>query len=79
MPIDITTVADDLVVMHDGLDVRRYDGLAADADHDLDGVPVRTLARPAFRPTSRPLRALRISSSVLVWSAIGGGNSLPCP
>ena len=47
MPMEITTVADDLVVMHDGLDVRRYDGLATDEDHDLDGVSVRTLARPA--------------------------------
>ena len=47
MPIDITTVADDLAVVHDGPDVRRYDGLAAAADHELDGVSVRTLARPA--------------------------------
>jgi 3',5'-cyclic AMP phosphodiesterase CpdA len=46
MPMDITTVADDLVVVHDGLDVRRYDGLAADTDHHFDGVSVRTLARP---------------------------------
>ena len=44
--MDITTVADDLVVIHDGLDVRRYDGLAPDTDHDLDGVTVRTLPRP---------------------------------
>jgi hypothetical protein len=44
--MDITTVADDLVVIHDGLDVRRYEGLSADTDHDLDGVAVRTLARP---------------------------------
>ena len=44
--MDITSVADDLVVIHDGLDVRRYDGLPADTDHDLDGVRVRTLARP---------------------------------
>lgn len=45
--MDITTVADDLVVMHDGLDARRYEGLAPDAEHDLDGVSVRTFARPA--------------------------------
>ncbi len=44
--MDITTVADDLVVIHDGLVVRRYDGLAPDTEHDLDGVAVRTLARP---------------------------------
>ena len=45
--MDVTTVADDLVVIHDGLEVRRYEGLAADTDHDLDGVSVRTLGRPA--------------------------------
>ena len=44
--MDITTVADDLVVVHDGLDARRYEGLAPDTEHDLDGVSVRTLARP---------------------------------
>jgi 3',5'-cyclic AMP phosphodiesterase CpdA len=44
--MDITTIADDLVVLHDGLDVRRYDGLAADTEHDLDGALVRTLPRP---------------------------------
>jgi Icc protein len=44
--VDITTVADDLVVIHDGVAVRRYEGLAADTEHDLDGVSVRTLARP---------------------------------
>ncbi|MGB0113023.1 MAG: metallophosphoesterase [Ilumatobacteraceae bacterium] len=44
--MDITTVADDLVVIHDGVDVRRYDDLTPDADHDLDGVAVHTLARP---------------------------------
>jgi 3',5'-cyclic AMP phosphodiesterase CpdA len=45
--MDITTVADDLVVIHRGLDVRRYDCLEPDTDHDLDGVSVRTLPRPA--------------------------------
>lgn len=44
---DITTVGDDFVVVHDGLDVRRYEGLAADTDHSLDGLDVRTMARPA--------------------------------
>ncbi len=44
--MDITTVADDLVVLHDGLDVRRFDGLSADTEHDLDGTKVHTLARP---------------------------------
>lgn len=44
--MDVTTVADDLVVIHDGLDVRRYDGLAPETEHELDGVSVRTLPRP---------------------------------
>jgi 3',5'-cyclic AMP phosphodiesterase CpdA len=44
--VDITTVADDLAVLHDGLDVRRYDNLAPDTDHVLDGTSVRTLATP---------------------------------
>jgi 3',5'-cyclic-AMP phosphodiesterase len=44
--MDITTVADDLAVIHDGLDVRRYDGLEPDTEHDLDGIAVRTLPRP---------------------------------
>jgi len=44
--MDITTVADDLVVIHDGVDVRRYDDLTPDTEHDLDGVVVRTLPRP---------------------------------
>jgi 3',5'-cyclic AMP phosphodiesterase CpdA len=44
--MDVTTVADDLVVIHDGLEVRRYEGLEADTDNDLDGMSVRTLGRP---------------------------------
>lgn len=44
--MDITTVADDLVVIHDGAHARRYDNLAAATDHVLDGVAVRTLPRP---------------------------------
>lgn len=44
--IEITTVADDEVVLHDGASVRAYPGLAPGTDHDLDGVVVRTLDRP---------------------------------
>jgi 3',5'-cyclic AMP phosphodiesterase CpdA len=44
--IELSTVADDEVVVHDGADVRRYPGLAPGTDHDLDGVAVRTLDRP---------------------------------
>ena len=44
--MDITTVADDHAVFHDGLVVRRFDGLSPDTDHVLDGVAVHTLRRP---------------------------------
>ena len=44
--MDVTTVADDLVVLHDGVRVHRYDGLSPDTDYELDGVAVRTLPRP---------------------------------
>ena len=44
--MDITTVADDLVVLHDGSRVVRAEGLTADTDHTIDGVAVRTLPRP---------------------------------
>jgi 3',5'-cyclic-AMP phosphodiesterase len=51
--MDITTVADDLAVIHDGLDVRRYDGLEPDTEHDLDGIAVRTLPRPKASASPR--------------------------
>jgi Icc protein len=44
--MDVTTVADDLVVMHDGARVIRFDGLEPDTEHELDGIVVRTLPRP---------------------------------
>jgi 3',5'-cyclic AMP phosphodiesterase CpdA len=40
---ELTTVADDEAVIHDGATVRRYDGLAPDTDYDLDGFAFRTL------------------------------------
>jgi Icc protein len=44
--VEVTTVADDLVVVHRGGRALRYDGLAPDTEHVLDGITVRTLARP---------------------------------
>ena len=44
--MELTTVADDLAVLHDGEEVHRFDGLAADTDFELLGVAGRTLARP---------------------------------
>jgi 3',5'-cyclic AMP phosphodiesterase CpdA len=47
LTVDVTTVADDLVVVHDGTTVRRYEGLPPDTEHELGGRLVRTLPRPA--------------------------------
>lgn len=44
--MDITTVADDLVVAHDGLRVLRRDGLAPGSVVEVGGVQVTTLERP---------------------------------
>jgi 3',5'-cyclic-AMP phosphodiesterase len=44
--MDLTTVADDEVVLHDGLDVRRHAGLSPDTTYEVDGHQVRTLSRP---------------------------------
>jgi predicted phosphodiesterase len=44
--MDLTTVADDLVVLHDGLTVHRNADLNADTVYPFDGREVRTLARP---------------------------------
>ncbi|HKH06306.1 MAG TPA: metallophosphoesterase [Acidimicrobiales bacterium] len=44
--MDITTVADDEVVLHDGARALLYEGLAPGTEHHLDGVAARTLDRP---------------------------------
>jgi predicted phosphodiesterase len=43
--MDLTTVADDEVVFHDGHDVRRHTDLSPDTSYELDGLSVRTLPR----------------------------------
>ncbi len=45
--MELTTVADDHAVVHDGLEVRRYDDLQPDTVYEYDGFVFRTLARPA--------------------------------
>ena len=45
--VDITTVADDLIVVHDGERTYRYDDLAPATPHELHGEFITTLARPA--------------------------------
>jgi Icc protein len=44
--VDITTVADDLIVAHDGLDVYELRDLVPGSEHLVRGVAVRTLDRP---------------------------------
>jgi predicted phosphodiesterase len=44
--VELTTVADDEVVVFDGATVHRYEGLTSGTDHVLDGIEVRTLDRP---------------------------------
>ena len=41
--MELTTVADDEAVIHDGLEVRRHTGLAPGAEHTIDGFTFRTL------------------------------------
>ena len=44
--MEVTTVADDLVVIHDGLTVYRYDGLTPAMSYTFNGLEVTTLTRP---------------------------------
>jgi Icc protein len=44
--MELTTVADDEAVLHDGLRVVRHGDLAPGTDYECDGVAVRTLPRP---------------------------------
>ncbi len=46
---ELTTVADDEAVVHDGHEVHRYEGLAPDSDHEIHGFAFRTLPRPGER------------------------------
>jgi 3',5'-cyclic AMP phosphodiesterase CpdA len=46
-PVDVTTAASDLVVLHDGTAVERHEHLAPDTEHRFGDVVVRTLPRPA--------------------------------
>ena len=45
--MDITTVADDLIVLHDGVTVARYEHLDPSTTYSFMGQQVTTLARPA--------------------------------
>ncbi|MGI8793162.1 MAG: metallophosphoesterase family protein [Acidimicrobiales bacterium] len=43
---ELTTVADDMAVAFAGVDVHRWEGLAPDEEHHIDGVQFRTLPTP---------------------------------
>ncbi len=45
--MDLTTVADDLAVVHDGADVHRAEGLDPDTEFEVGGCTGRTLPRPS--------------------------------
>ena len=45
-PVELTTVADDEAVLHDGPRVIRRDGLTPDRDYEVEGISFRTLPRP---------------------------------
>jgi predicted phosphodiesterase len=46
MPIDVSTVADDMAILHDGARVMTFDGLEPDTDYTFGGQELRTLVRP---------------------------------
>jgi 3',5'-cyclic-AMP phosphodiesterase len=45
--MDVTTVTDDLAVIHDGAAAHRFEGLTADTEYTLLGVAVQTLTTPS--------------------------------
>lgn len=45
--IEVTTVSDDTIVLHQGANVRRFEGLASGTEHYFDGIEAITLVRPA--------------------------------
>jgi predicted phosphodiesterase len=44
--VELTTVATDEAVVHDGVEVRRYEGLTPDTSYEFDGFLFRTLPAP---------------------------------
>jgi len=44
--VDITTVADDLIVLHDGIDVQRYEQLAPATAYEFGRLWITTMPRP---------------------------------
>ena len=53
MAVEISTVADDLAVLHDGTKVHSFDSLEPDTEYEFLGVRLRTLARPPGELLSR--------------------------
>ncbi|MFV1989813.1 MAG: metallophosphoesterase [Acidimicrobiales bacterium] len=53
MEPELTTLSDDLVVIHTAGEVHRFDGLEPDTDYEFLGLSTRTLARPEGELLSR--------------------------
>lgn len=45
-PPELTTVGPDFAVVHEGAEIRRYDGLEPDSVNDMEGFSFRTLPQP---------------------------------
>ena len=80
-PPELTTVGPDFAVVHEGLEVRRYEGLEPDTDHDIEGFAFRTLPEPGRAAghlrhgQRRPLRR----GGVRAHRRLGRGPGVPEP
>lgn len=76
--MDITTVADDLIVAHGpGAVVQRLDGLAPDTEHDVGGVAVRTLTRPPGELLARVAAVNDLHFGEVECGRMGDGDGGP--
>jgi len=53
LAVEVTTVADDEAVLHDGARVLRFSGLEPDTEYEFEGLATRTLPRPPGDPLCR--------------------------
>ena len=74
---ELTTVADDEAVIHDGAEARTYRDLDPDTEHELEGFEFRTLPRPASGspPSPRSTTCTSARRSAGSWTASPTGRS----
>ena len=77
--MEVTTVADDLVVIHDGLSVYRYDGLTPSTSYTFNGIEVMLGLVPEI-----PAKLIVNTAPVLVQVllpliSVSGVVKLVCP